>query len=197
MRSGFCLKIADVFDKVASITFNFQYMKKFLALISLLALGLTGCEFMIDQAAVHNGLVEKMDAVLSAEEDFYNEYFGLTDGADSKPLVDSFGKFEAAAKDLDTYYTETKFHSSQKSFVDSYNADYKVFLEGYLAKAKEFVDKVAAEGYTFEKMEPFFKELDQLTVDFVDQHNKLIDVINAQATETPTDTDVSDVTETK
>lgn len=164
-------------------------MKKFIALISILALGLTGCEFMIDQAAVHNGLVEKLDAVLTAEEDFYNQYFGLTDGADSKPLSDAFAAFQAAADDLEKYYADTKFHSSQQSFIDTYNSDYKPFLEGYLAKAKEFVDKVVAEGYTFEKMESFFKELDQMTVDFVEQHNKLIDVVNTQATEEPAATE--------
>lgn len=179
------MKITGVFDKVSSITFNLKYMKKFLVTLSILVLGLTGCEMFIDQAAVHNGLVANLDGVLSAEEEFYNQYFGLTDGADSKPLVDSFGKFDAAVKDLDKYYADTKFHSSQQSFVDTYKNEYKPFIDNYMVKAKEFVDKVQAEGYSFEKMEPYFKELDQFTVDFVEIHNKLIDVINAQSTETP------------
>ncbi len=165
-------------------------MKKVLSLVALSATFLlSGCnvgDLFIDEVAVHNGLVQKMDAVLDAEEDFYEVYIALFDGDDTAELEENYAAFEAAFADLDTYFTETKFASSQQNFITKYEEDYKPYVEDYTSYAGEFVDAVVTEGVTFEVMEPFFEELDEYAVEYVDVHNAMIDEVNLQADEPAT-----------
>lgn len=160
-------------------------MKKIAGLIlGAGALVLSGCsfsDFFVDEVAVHNGLIQKMDNVLTAEENFYNQYWSLVDGVDVKPFVESYTAFKTAVDELDKYFTDTKFASSQKVFVEEYNNYYKSFIQDYVKYAGEFSDKVEKDGYVYEAMQSYFTKLDQFTVDFVEKHNKLIDTINLQA----------------
>jgi hypothetical protein len=82
---------------------------------------------------------------------------------------------------LDTYFSETRFASSQKIFVEEYNDYYKDFIDDYVEYAGEFTEKVREDGYTFEAMESYFEDLDNFTVEFVEMHNTLIDTINVQS----------------
>lgn len=160
-------------------------MKKFITSMLFVFMFLfVGCSFwdlFVDDVEVHNGLIQKMDAVLLAEENFYNEYWALMDDIDVSPFVEAYGGFVEAVGDLDVYFTETRFASDQQVFVDDYNEYYKVFLDDYLEYAGEFKDEVEENGYTFDLMAPYFEKLDKFTEDFVSKHNTLIGTINVQA----------------
>jgi len=146
-----------------------------------------GCDLFVDEIAIHNGLVDKMDAVMLAEENFYNEYWLLADEGDSTNFLAAYDNFEIAVKELDEYYENTKFSSNQQVFVNEYYEYYKPFIDEYVAYAKDFKDIVKNEGYTFDRMEEYFVELDQYTYDFIDIHNSLIGTINTQADVTAAD----------
>jgi len=160
-------------------------MKKIIILaLALSIVLLNGCSFwdlFVKDVEVHNGLIQKMDGVLIAEENFYNEYWALVDDIDVSPFVEAYKGFEEAVGDLDTYFTETRFASGQKIFIDDYNEYYKGFMDDYLKYAGEFKDEIEENGYTFEAMAPYFEKLDKFTEDFVRKHNTLIDTINVQA----------------
>ncbi len=160
-------------------------MKKII--VSTLALStvfLSGCslwDLFIDDVEVHNALIQKMDGVLIAEENFYNEYWALVDDIDVSPFVGAYDDFVQAVEELDVYFTETRFASGQKIFVDDYNEYYEGFMADYLEYAGKFKDGIEENGYTFEAMTSYFEELDKFTEDFVEKHNTLIDTINVQA----------------
>jgi hypothetical protein len=159
-------------------------MKKMATFLTLSAVLLSGCSFsdlFVDEVETHNGLIQKMDGVLMAEENFYNEYWALTDEGEVTMFVDSYDEFATSVADLDEYYVSTKFSSGQLIFVDEYNEYYKGFMQDYLETAGEFKDVIEKDGYTFEAMEPYFADLDTLTEDYVEMHNKLIDTINLQS----------------
>ncbi len=163
-------------------------MKKLLLILSslFLLLGLSACsvgDMFIDEVAVHNGLVEALDNVLDSEEAFFQEYIILFDGDTPDALRGLYNDFVAAAADLDTYFIETEFASSQNIFREGYNSFYRPFVNEYISYAEGFVTALETEGVSFEIMEPFLDELDQYTLDFVDTHNKLIDTVNEQSTE--------------
>jgi hypothetical protein len=158
--------------------------KTFVSLTVLTAFIFAGCsigDLFVDDVEVHNGLIQKMDAVLLAEENLYNEYWALIDDVDVTPFVESYEAFAEAVEELDTYFSETRFASSQKIFVEEYNDYYKDFIDDYVEYAGEFTEKVREDGYTFEAMESYFEDLDNFTVEFVEMHNTLIDTINVQS----------------
>lgn len=158
-------------------------MKKLFALaLAAMTMLLTGCsDFFIDATAVHNGLVDKMDAVLSAEEAFYDEYFNIQEGDSATTLVNYYDNFKFAAEELDKYFTETKFASSQQIFIDQYNEYYKPMVDKYLSGAGNFVSMVEENGFVLADAEQYFEEMDAYGQEFVDTHNRLIDTINLQA----------------
>ena len=158
-------------------------MKKFFVIVAVVAMTvLTGCsDFFIDVTAVHNGLVDRMDAVLQAEESFYGEYFEIQEGDSVETLVANYETMQAAYDDLDKYFTETKFASSQQVFVDEYNEIYKEQVKGYIANAGEFVAFVKENGFVLTEAEPYFEQMDDFGESFIDIHNQLIGTINLQA----------------
>ena len=160
-------------------------MKKVIAtLVVGSALGLTACsDFFADPVAVHNGLVDQMDAVLAAEQGFYEEYFSIEDGQPLADLVKFNDEFAEEAANLDEYFTDTKFADSQQSFVDGYNEYYKATLDAYVADAEVFVTALEAKGENFDlaTAEGYFAKMDEHATKFVENHNKLIDVVNLQA----------------
>lgn len=159
-------------------------MKKLIASMTLGLFVLGGCsvgDLIIDDVAVHNGLVQTMDMVLAAEGNFYNEYWLLEDGMDTTMFLQSYESFIEAVDSLDTFFTETKFSSSQAIFVTEYNEYYKPFIDEYVNDVKEFTDIIAKDGFTYEVMEPYFEAMDQKTIDFIDIHNQLINTINLQS----------------
>lgn len=168
--------------EVVFLIFN---MKKVIATLILgSALGLTACsEFFVDPVTVHNGLVDRMDEVLSAEQAFFEEYFDIDDGQPLADLRKYNDEFADAAAELDQYFADTKFIDSQQIFVDSYNSDYKGVLAAYVADAEVFVAALEAKGETFdvETAEGYFVKMDEHATAFVESHNKLIDMINLQA----------------
>lgn len=159
-------------------------MKKIAIFLTLSAIFFTGCTFsdlFVDEVEVHNGLIQKMDGVLMAEENFYNEYWALGDDSGISLFVEAYGEFEVAVSELDAFFTDTNFASGQQIFIDEYNESYKNFMQEYLEKAGEFKEVIESDGYTFEAMEPYFEDLDKMTEDYVEMHNKLIDTINLQS----------------
>lgn len=159
-------------------------MKKIFVSIILGLFVLGGCAengVFIDEVAIHNNLVNKMDTVLTGEENFYNEYWELADDVDTTAFLESFEVFESGVNDLDQFFAETDFVGEQTVFADHYFDFYKPFIDEYLADAKEFTEIVETEGFVYQRMEPYFANIDQKTIDFIDTHNSLIDVINAQS----------------
>lgn len=156
-------------------------MKKFLLLLVSLVL-LTGCQdFMVDAPKVHNGLVDRLDSLLLDEQHFYDASLDLTEGQDNKAFSDAYEAFTNSALDLDDYYKDTTFHSTQQIFVESYHQYYKPFIDKYLAAAKNVKERIEKEGYNYENMKDVIGELDTDSEEFVKMHNKLIDTINLQA----------------
>jgi len=160
-------------------------MKKvFISVVTLAAVVLSGCSVMdlfVDSVAVHNGLVAQMNRVLNSEEAFFDQYWALGPDVDTQEFLDAHDDFGAEIESLELYFTDTRFASHQLNYIDEYNEYYKGFLTEYMDYAGEFKDKVVEEGFTYEGMEPYFEELDQYTVDFVDMHNRLSDTINVNA----------------
>lgn len=138
-------------------------------------------DFFIDATAVHNGLVDRMDSVLGAEETFYDSYYTIQEGDDTAVLVTNYDNFAKAFEELDSYFTDTKFASTQQTFIAGYNEYYKAEVEKYLEGAGKFVDGVAANGFVLAEAEKSFAEMDAYGQKFVEVHNKLIDTINEQA----------------
>ena len=153
------------------------------ALFSLTAcnLGLGG--LFVDKIDVHNGLVDSMDAVLVAEEAYWDAYIDLAEGDDGSVLDAAYTEFATKVTELDEYYTDTTFHSSQQTFIDLYYKDYKPFTDDYVEKAGSFVEDVNSNGYDYNVMYYYFEELDQFSYDYVEVHNALIDIVNYQADE--------------
>lgn len=159
-------------------------MKKiFLLLVAVFsAVLLTGCkDFMVDAPAVHNGLVDRIDALLLDEKNFYDASMALTEGDSNKAFDDAYVAFENSAGDLDDYYKNTTFHSTQQSFVDVYNQSFKPFIVKYLAAAKAVKEIVDRDGYNYEKMKAQITELDKYSQDFEGVNSKLVDTINLQS----------------
>lgn len=158
-------------------------MKKFLSIVALSATFLlAGCsDFFVDVTAVHNGLVDRMNANLAAEEAFYKAYFDIQDGDKTEDLVADYETFKSAFADLDQYFADTKFASSQQVFVEEYNASYKDSVQKYVDRAGEFVADVKDKTFVLADAEPYFEEIDAFAQDFIEVHNHLISTINEQA----------------
>ncbi len=164
--------------------FNSNNMKKFFALLLPGLFIFSGCSFgdlFVDQVAIHNTLVQKMDRVLVTEEDFFNEYIILADGDDVQPVADAYEQFKVSAQDLDAYFADTTFAESQQLFKDEYYEYYKPFVDEYLTFAGDFVEDVKANGFVYDAMGDHFERVDKKAEEFVDIHNRLIDTINTQA----------------
>ncbi|MBD3361120.1 hypothetical protein GF366_04965 [Candidatus Peregrinibacteria bacterium] len=160
-------------------------MKKILALYFLItAFVFCGCSlgnFFINDVEIHNSLVEKMDAVLLAEEKFYEEYWVLEENGDNTSFIEAYKVFKKSVEELDRFFGETEFVSAQKAFVEKYRWSYKPFVENYVNYAGDLAGKVENEEYSFGSIESYFDQLDEYTVDYVAIHNDLIDVINEQS----------------
>lgn len=157
-------------------------MKKLLALtLTVSMFVLAGCDFFVDKVAVHNGLVKEMDDVYLAEEAFYDEYWALLDGVDTTPFLESAEEFKKEAQELDDYFTNTTFHSTQQVFVDEYNSEYKSFIEGYLEDVDTFTARVESEGFSYEGFEDLFTVIDDRAVEFVNVHQSLAGTVNVQS----------------
>jgi len=161
-------------------------MKKiftFLFLISLplLVFAMGGCDnFFIDSTAVHNGLVNRMDALLVAEEAFYDQYYSIDEGDEIDELVRYYENFVFAASELDKYFTATEFAEDQNVFIIGYNDFYKTEVDAYLAGAGEFVDMLKLNGFVLADAEPYFEKIDNYGENLVLVHNRLIDIVNLQ-----------------
>lgn len=160
-------------------------MKKLFTLALVVsAFTLTACsEFFLDPTAIHNGLVDRMDNVLAGEQDFYDEYFNIQDGESLTQLDNYQENFAYVVEELDRYFSETTFHSSQEVFVTEYENYYKDAVMSYVADSRTFVDALKADGPVFnlEVAEPYFENIDEHGQAFVEIHNNLIDTINLQA----------------
>ena len=121
-------------------------MKKTIVLLAALSLiVVAGCSFKdigVDRIEVHNGLVLKMEALAAAETDFYTEYWSLYEGVDTAPFAESYEAFTLAVEELDAYFEDTTFASSQDDFIEEYNDYYKPMLDEYVEYAGEFVENV-------------------------------------------------------
>lgn len=163
-------------------------MKKvFVSILAVLSLFVfAACDFgglFIDDVAVHNDLVDKMDVTLDAEEAFYDVYIALYEGDELTDIKAAFETFSTAVADLDEFFEDTKFAESQGVFKTEYEEYYKGFVSGYIDYAGDFITALEENGVTFDAMDPFLDQLDSYTLDFVDIHNRLINTINLQSDE--------------
>ncbi|MBD3331184.1 hypothetical protein GF354_06720 [Candidatus Peregrinibacteria bacterium] len=140
-------------------------------------------DFFIDDVAIHNELVDKMDRVLDTEEEFYDVFIVLFEGDGTEDLRTKYDAFNSAVLDLDDFFMNTDFASSQEVFKEQYNDYYRPFILQYSEYAGQFVRTMEEDGVTFENMDPYLDKLDQYTLDFIETHNKLIKTINLQADE--------------
>ncbi len=161
-------------------------MKKiftFLILVSLsiFVFSLGGCDnLFVDSTAVHNGLVNRMDALIVAEEAFYDQYYAIEEGDDIDELVSYYENFVFVASELDNYFESAKFTEDQNVFIIGYNDFYKAEVDAYLAYAGEFVDMLKLNGFVLAEAEPYFEKIDSYGENLVLVHNRLIDVVNLQ-----------------
>lgn len=149
-------------------------------LAALFLYGLFWTDLFINSSAIHNALVEKADAVVKAEETFFDAYWTLADKVDVKPITDAYANFKLAADNLDKFFVDTKFAASQKHYVAAYNTDYKPFIMEYLDYVGQFIAAINKQGFVFADVQSYFKKMDQYTVDFVDVHNKLTKALNSE-----------------
>jgi len=136
-----------------------------------------------DEVAIesHNGLVDNMDIILDAEDTFYTAYYELEEGESVDTIVETLATFKTSIQDLDTYMTATTFSLEQGVFVRQYNNEYKVQIDKYIEAADAFVNKIVADGYTFESTSELIDQVDLYGDIFVEQHNTFIDLINEQS----------------
>lgn len=164
-------------------------MKKlFLLLFVVSVFSFAACESVtfvgdepVDEVAVHNGLVERMDALLGAEETFFDIYFVMVEGDSVSDLRVAYDDFVAKVNSLDSYFVNTKFAEGQQVFVEEYNNYYKSFLVDYVAYAGDFLVAIDAGGLTPDIVNSFQDDLDAYTADFIDLHYRLIGTINLQS----------------
>jgi len=157
-------------------------MKKFLLLIVVVLFSFTACEY-IDETAVHNGLVDQMDYVLTTGEAFYADYYAIEDGENVTFVSGSYADFSAAVTGLDNYFTNVTFAESQQVFVTEYNELYKPSIDNYMVVAGDFITFIEENGYTFDSTEDMITAINDADENFVEVHNSLIDTINLQSTE--------------
>jgi len=157
-------------------------MKKILiSLFALTSLVFMGCDLMINEVNVHNGLVSNADSVAIAEEAFYDEYFALAEDGDAAAFLESFETFKTAVSGLEVYMEITEFSTNQQPMVKEYYDHYKPIADGYITIAEEFAGEVESNGYNFEALELYFAELDGYTLDFVLVDDTFSTVINTLA----------------
>lgn len=137
----------------------------------------------VNDVDVHNDLVAKLDNLKDAEDVFYNSYLVLKPGDDFSSIEEKYLSFDLAVSDLDNFFDSTKFASYQKVFVESYKEFYHDFVFGYLKLSSEFVSELKDQGVIFDVINKYAGDLDRYSIDFVDIHNRLIDIINQQADE--------------
>ncbi len=137
----------------------------------------------IDDVEVHNQLVAKMDNLKESENGFYKAYIALKPEDTASLIEEKYKNFSLAVESLDDYFGSTRFASYQKVFVDSYEEFYKEFVADYSKLSGDFVSELKSSGVTFDVINKYSSDLDQYSINFVDFHNRLIDIINQQADE--------------
>lgn len=157
-------------------------MKK-LILLMFASLFLFSCSLFapVNDIEVHNTLVAKMDNLLDAEKAFYNVYIRLNPGDDVKKVEENYKGFQLAVDDLDKYFKSAKFVSYQEIFYQSYKEFYKDFIFEYAKLSGEFISELKDRGVVFDVINKYSSGLDQFSINFVDMHNRLIDIINQQS----------------
>jgi len=138
-------------------------------------------DFFIDDTAVHNGLVDSMDAVLDSENVFYQAYLDIEEGDDVTPVKTAYVDFLNNYEALSDYMESTDFVSGQQIFVTQYEDVYKPSIDQYIEIAGEFVDFIDENGYTFDSTENFIDKIDIAGEKFGDIHNAFIEIVNEQA----------------
>jgi len=138
-------------------------------------------DFFTDDVAVHNGLVDRMDAVLNSEEIFYAAYYDIEEGDSVVPVKEAYDYFLLEYDGLVEYMASTSFVSDQQVFVTQYENVYEPSLDNYIKVAGEFVDFIEENGYTFDSTSDYIDLIDTAGGDFVDVHNNFIDIVNLQS----------------
>ncbi len=137
----------------------------------------------IDDVEVHNQLVAKMDNLKESENGFYKAYIALKPEDSVSLIEEKYKNFDLAVESLDDYFGSTRFASYQKVFLDNYEEFYKEFVADYSKLSGDFVSELKSSGVTFDVINKYSSDLDQYSINFVDFHNRLIDIINQQADE--------------
>ncbi len=156
-------------------------MKKIIgvALVTLsMVLFLSGCA--VGETGKHNTLVDKLDAVVSADQVFYGELENYELGGDTSALRTSFDSFKVATVELDTFFSETKLDKAQESFQIEYDVIYKKAVDSYLSKAEEVVEAIES-GVNEEELNVLFEEIVEPANDFIEADNSMTEAINKQA----------------
>jgi len=159
-------------------------MKKLFFILSTIILIFSACnikDLFIDEEKINNELSEYLNNVSSAEEKFYESYISFDtvetpNNLDIKTIKTTYTNFTTATNELDKYFTNTKFASSQKKFINKYNSDYKTFLNEYINKGQDFISNLDLKN--IENTISIFEELDEYSVKYVNKHNDFIELIN-------------------
>jgi hypothetical protein len=157
-------------------------MKK-LIIIFVLIFSLTSCSLFkqVNDVEVHNQLVIKLDNVLDSEKEFYNAYIKLLPDDEILILEEKYESFNLAVISLDNFFKNTKFASYQNVFANGYNDFYRSFILDYNRSSGDFINELKSRGVIFEVIDKYSSLLDQYSINFVDYHNRMIDLINEQA----------------
>ncbi|MDX9970635.1 MAG: hypothetical protein RBS56_01880 [Candidatus Gracilibacteria bacterium] len=137
----------------------------------------------IDDVEVHNQLVARLDNLKESENGFYKAYISLRPDDSVNMIEEKFSNFNLAVVAVDDFFDSTRFASYQEVFVDSYEEFYKDFVAAYSKLSGDFVSELKSSGVTFDVINKYSFDLDQYSINFVDFHNRLIDIINQQADE--------------
>jgi hypothetical protein len=159
-------------------------MKKPILLL-FLAPFLFSCSLItpVNDVEVHNLLVAKTDNLKETENAFYKAYRDLTPGDDIANIKEKYKDFDFAINDLDDFFSSTKFASYQQVFVAAYDDFYKDFVFDYVSLSGSFISELESGGVVFDTINKYASDLDEYSINFVDFHNRLINIINQQADE--------------
>ncbi len=136
-------------------------------------------EVSVDADSVHNRLVELLQEVMDKEQLFYDEYWVLVDEGDTSLFLKGRDDFASAYSDLDNYMSSNVFTVEHTPVMEVYGGKYKPFMDGYMDYAFKFSKVVKEDGFTYEKMEPFFPKMQELTDQFIEVNNELVTTMNS------------------
>lgn len=149
-------------------------------LLTFFVLLLTGCA--LTRVQIHDQLVKRLDAVNFAEVKVSDQYFALEEGDSISELVLAAQEFDIAVSALQKFFDSTFFYDKkQKVFVEKFNVSVNPFLTRYVNTTNKYVEALQMGNGIFkeELAEPYYPDMDDVTLNFADRFNDLVDYVNS------------------